>query len=273
MAEDARRHMLRATFDTAAEGYEERRPVPPAEVFDDLVELAQLPPGARMLEIGCGTGQATLPLAERGFSILAVELGANLANIAREKLAAFPHVEVATSSFEEWDPESQLFDAVVAFNSFHWIDPALRFLKTAAVLRPGGSLAVLGSSFVDHDDADPVWLGIDDDYVAVTGEGEPRRIHLREMKDRTADFVDSGCFDDVTRKTYLWDLSYDTYEYLALLGTFSWLRALAHEVRGELLERIGRRIDANGGVVRPTWGAVLYVARRSSTLAVRESPA
>lgn len=103
MAEDARRHRLRATFDAAAPGYEDARPVAPAEVFDDLVEHARLGPGARLLEIGCGTGQATLPLAERGFSILAVELGANLAEVARRKLAPFPDVEIVTSSFEDWD--------------------------------------------------------------------------------------------------------------------------------------------------------------------------
>ena len=99
-----KRHVLRATFDDGAEGYDDARPVAPPEVFDDLVALAGLEPGARVLEIGCGTGQATLPLAERGFSILAVELGANLAELARRKLAAYPEVEIVTSSFEEWDP-------------------------------------------------------------------------------------------------------------------------------------------------------------------------
>ena len=76
----------------------------PAEVFDDLVEHARLGPGARLLEIGCGTGQATLPLAERGFSILAVELGANLAEAGAAEARRVPDVEIVTSSFEDWDP-------------------------------------------------------------------------------------------------------------------------------------------------------------------------
>ena len=89
MADDAQRHARRATFNEAADGYDAARPIASPEVFDDLVERAGLAPGARVLEIGCGTGQATLPLAERGFSMLAVELGANLAEVARRKLAAF----------------------------------------------------------------------------------------------------------------------------------------------------------------------------------------
>jgi cyclopropane fatty-acyl-phospholipid synthase-like methyltransferase len=116
VSDDAR--VLRATFDRVAEQYDDARPVAPNEVFDDLVGLAALAPGARLLEIGCGTGQATIPLAERGFEILAVELGAQLAAVARRKLAAFPRVEIVTAPFEQWDPGDARFDAVCSFNAF-----------------------------------------------------------------------------------------------------------------------------------------------------------
>jgi SAM-dependent methyltransferase len=260
MAEDAERHRLRATFDQGAQRYDDARPVAPATVFDDLVELAGLEPRARVLEIGCGTGQATLPLAERGFSILAVELGASLAELARHKLAAFPQVEIVTSSFEEWGPAGESFDAVVSFNAFHWIDPDVRFAKSAAVIRPGGSLAVFGSAFVVHDGADPVWLALAEDYEAVTGEGEPRR-HVDDVRDRSDEFTKGGHFRTVTRETYVWDLTYGADEYVALLATMSTYRALADDVREELFERIRGRIRANGGSVGPTRFDVLYVAK------------
>jgi SAM-dependent methyltransferase len=261
MASDAERQHLRATFDAVAEGYEDARPLAPPQVFDDLVKLARLGPGGRLLEIGCGTGQATLPLAERGFSILAVELGANLADVARRKLAGYPQVGVVTSSFEEWDPAGTTFDAVYAFNSFHWIDPDIRFSKSAAVLRPGGSLCVLGSSFVFHDGSDPTWLALAEDYEAVSGD--PRRLHPNQMRDRSDEFVESGGFGSVVRNTYLWEVTYSAEDYVALLGTFSRCRSLADDVRGELFTRVHHRIESNGGVVRPTWGAVLYVATTS----------
>src|ERR1700676_4699677 len=82
------RHRLRMTFDEVAEGYDRARPGYPSHMFDDLVTLAGLDPGARLVEIGCGTGQATVPLAERGLSIICVELGERLAAIARENLAS-----------------------------------------------------------------------------------------------------------------------------------------------------------------------------------------
>jgi SAM-dependent methyltransferase len=257
MAEDAQRHARRATFNEAADGYDAARPIASPEVFDDLVELARLAPGARVLEIGCGTGQATLPLAERGFSILGIELGANLAELARRKLAAYPQVEIVTSSFEGWDPAGELFDAVASFNAFHWLDPDLRFAKSASVLRPKGSLCVFGSGFVVHDGADPTWLDVFEDE-AVTAGFEPR--HLDDVRDRSEEFTAGGHFSTATRVTYLRDLTYGADDYVALVGTMSAHLALEDGVREELFERMKRRIEDGGGSVTPTRLDVLYVA-------------
>jgi SAM-dependent methyltransferase len=80
MAEE--RAKLRAIFDEAALLYDEVRPGYPEELFDDIVALSGIPSGGRILEIGCGTGQATVPFARRGYRILCVELGKNLAAVA-----------------------------------------------------------------------------------------------------------------------------------------------------------------------------------------------
>jgi ubiquinone/menaquinone biosynthesis C-methylase UbiE len=56
MAEE--RAKLRAIFDEAALLYDEVRPGYPEELFDDIVALSGIPSGGRILEIGCGTGQA-----------------------------------------------------------------------------------------------------------------------------------------------------------------------------------------------------------------------
>jgi SAM-dependent methyltransferase len=255
-------HFLRASFDDSADLYDRSRPVAPQHVFDDLVALAQLESGARVVEIGCGTGQATLPLAERGFAIVGVELGENLASFARRKLAPFPRVEIVTSSFERWDPGGEVFDAVVAFNSFHWIDPELRFAKPAEVLREGGALAVAGMHLVMHADADPAWLALQQEYDAA-GAGAQSPIHTDEIRDRSADFEASGLFRVVATRRYLWDLTFDADTFIALLRTSSWHRALDDDVRRDLFERIRRRIDASPErTIAPTMAAVLYVARR-----------
>jgi hypothetical protein len=65
-----------------------------------------------------------VPLARRGYEIVALELGAGLAALARRNLAGFPAVEVINVAFEAWPLPAEPFDAVVAATSFHWIDPS-----------------------------------------------------------------------------------------------------------------------------------------------------
>src|ERR1043166_9191302 len=95
------REPLRATFEATAASYDAARPDYPDRLFDDLVELARLEPGARLLEVGCGTGKATRPLLARGFTIVCIELGARLAREARRNLAGLP-VEIHVEPFETW---------------------------------------------------------------------------------------------------------------------------------------------------------------------------
>jgi SAM-dependent methyltransferase len=116
-----------------------------------------------VLEIGCGTGQATLPLAERGLAVTAIELDPELARLATAKLAGFDAVEVITGSFEDWAPEGDVFDAVVAVNSLHWVDSALRYAKPAQLLNFAGALAVAGCRWSTPYDAGPFWAAVQED--------------------------------------------------------------------------------------------------------------
>ncbi|WP_392475982.1 hypothetical protein [Nostoc sp. C110] len=71
------RSQLRSTFNQVALLYDQVRPGYPEALFDDVVSLSRINPGGRILEIGCGTGQATVPFARRGYRILCIELGDN----------------------------------------------------------------------------------------------------------------------------------------------------------------------------------------------------
>ncbi len=137
---DLQREELRKTFDKAADLYQRARPEYPRALFDHLISVTGLRAGDQLLEIGCATGKATLPLARPGFRITCVELGARLAAAARRNLAAFPDVEVSEGSFETWAiPPRIRFDLVVAATTWHWIDPAVRYVKAWEALRPEGT--------------------------------------------------------------------------------------------------------------------------------------
>jgi SAM-dependent methyltransferase len=247
--------------------YDRARPRYPAQIFDDLVEIAELTQGARIVEIGCGTGQATLPLAERGLQITCIELGEQLAGVARRKLASFPTVEIINSSFESWQPRRTDFDAVVAFTSFHWISPHLRYKKSASLLRPSGALAVVETQHVLPADGDLFFAQVQEDYEAVVPDDDKTKVGAPPQPHTVGDLRDEmgsgGVFGNVVVRRYLWDVVYTADEYIAVLDTYSGHRALNDETRQRLYERIHLRAEARpGGKVRKTYLATLNVAAR-----------
>lgn len=256
---------LRTTFEEAPELYDRARPTYPPAIFDDIALLAQLEPRARICEIGCGTGQATLPLAERGYRITCVELGTQLAAVAARKLARFPEVEIVNADVERWHPEQAGFDAVVAFTAFHWLDAVRRFELAASLVRAGGKLALVTTQHVLPPDGDEFFREVQADYEAVlpndpqTKEGPPPP--PEHVADLEAEISASGVFRHDAARRYVWDVTYDADSYEALLLTYSGHRALDDERRADLLGRIRRRIDARPGArVRKTYLALLNVA-------------
>lgn len=276
--EEARRHCLRAGFDGLAEDYERTRPVCPPQLFDDLILLAGLRPGDRVIEIGCGTGQATAPLAERGLAVTGIELGAELAAVARRRLAPFPAADVITSAFEDWEPPGTpapgsptpgttaldaLADAVLAVNALHWIDPELRYAKPHALLRPGGTMAVAGCQYAQPPSDEPFWADVQEDYRAVGYEGGPPppagQIGLRHFPAEAASF-----FDEVASLRYPFEMTYSANDYLANLATQSGTHALGDERSAEFLARVTHRLESHGWprLTKP-FVAYLIVGRRT----------
>jgi SAM-dependent methyltransferase len=264
MPGDPERERLRRTFDEVAELYDRARPRYPDPLIDDLVRLAGLGPGSRIVEIGPGTGQATRPLAERGLSVTAVELGSRLAAVARSRLADLPTVELVEADFETWEPHVAGFDTVASFTAFHWIDPAARFAKAAALLRARGTLAVVGTEHVGLDDVDPFFLEIQEDYVAVAGEEEQTRPpHPDEIPGIGAEIEASGRFRCIAAEKHVWNEVYTAEEYVAVLETYSGHRAWGEDVRARLYDRVREKIARRpGGKITKTYLATLDVAER-----------
>ncbi|MGZ4380264.1 MAG: class I SAM-dependent methyltransferase [Gaiellaceae bacterium] len=244
--------------------YDRARPTYPPALFDDLAELAGLPEGARLLEIGTGPGKASGPLAERGFEIVGIELGERLAALARRNLAGFPNVAIVNADFETWEPGAAEFDAVVSFTAFHWIDPGVRYEKTARPLREGGALAIVETSHVLPEGGDPFWIEVQDDYREVFPEDEahypPAPADVAGMSE---ELEASGRYGPAEVRRYVWDVTYSAEDYVGVLETYSGHRATDVELRERLYELIRRRIDARPGrEVRKSYLALMSVARR-----------
>jgi SAM-dependent methyltransferase len=261
------RERLRATFDAAAPRYDEARPGYPEELFEEVIRLARVPDGGRLLEVGCGTGQATEPFARRGYEILCVELGENLAAGARRNLAPYPRVEVRTGDFETVPLPGGAFDLLFSATAFHWLDPAVAYPRAAEVLRPGGAIALFWNEHVrtEADDgffrraqavykreAPEIWDGHHED--------PPRP---EDLPDRGAEIEGFGLFGPVTGRGYRWDRAYDTAGYLRVLDTYSGHLSLADETRQRHYEGLRRLIEAEyGGHIVKGYQTTLYVARK-----------
>ncbi|MFJ4623753.1 class I SAM-dependent methyltransferase [Streptomyces sp. NPDC088812] len=248
--DEARRARLSRIFDEDAELYDRARPGYPAELYDDLADLAGVRSGSRVLEVGCGTGQATVPLAGRGCRITAVEAGPHLAAVARRNLAGATAVDVVTARFESWPLPPEPFDAVVSATAFHWIDPAVRVAKAADALRPGGALAVVRTQHVRG--------GTEDFFAEVqrcyerfdpdTPPGlRPPAAAGIDGSDHAREVARSGRFGPTVFRRHERDLTYTTSRYLDLLRTYSGHRALPEAARSGLLACIGGLIDGTYG--------------------------
>jgi 2-polyprenyl-3-methyl-5-hydroxy-6-metoxy-1,4-benzoquinol methylase len=89
--------VLASSFKKDAHGYDLFRPGYPETLFDRMIQVAELTSDARLLEIGCGTGKATLPLAKRGYDITAVEPVESLIALASITSYKYPSIYYSQS--------------------------------------------------------------------------------------------------------------------------------------------------------------------------------
>ena len=252
----------RALFDEAAHDYDEVRPGYPEALIKDILRISTLPKDGKILEIGCGTGQATLPFAKRGYAMICLDVGEKMVALAREKLEPYPAVCVEKTAFEDWQPESK-FNLVISATAFHWVSPEVGYPKAASVLEPGGHFARFSNLHPKpytgfHHTVQPI-------YDAVFGPEADKGASTEESIEATASYINStGLFEPVEVKTYAWEKRYTTAQYLKLLNTYSNHRALEPKTREELLEKIAKHIEeAYEGVVTRPYLSVLFIAKRA----------
>jgi SAM-dependent methyltransferase len=206
----------------------------------------------------------------RGFSVVCVELGAQLAKKARQTLAGLP-VEIHIEPFETWQGEAGAFDLVYAATAWHWVDPAVRYRKAHELLRPGGHLAFWNALHAFPESFDPFFTEIQQVYDAIGesyGEAWPPP-RPEETPDSSAEIELSGLFEDVQVRRYVWERPYTADEYVALLGTFSGHISMDTAKRERLYREIRTRLGDRR--VRRHWYAVLHVTRRKGQPARRSS--
>jgi SAM-dependent methyltransferase len=255
---------LRTTFDDVAALYDEARPGYPEPLIEDALSLSGIPPDGRILEIGCGSGQATLPFARRGYWMLCLELGPNLAALAAGHCRPYPGVEVQNVAFEDWPLQAGAFDLVISAGAFDWIAPEVAYPKAAAALADTGAIALFWN---DHRGGDTAFFRATRDlrrrivpHLAGATDQKP----LDALEAETVEQIQaSGPFGPVVARRYPWTATHTADQYVKLISTYSMVQGLPEGIRRDLLAGIRELAEQYGGTVESRYVAMLYVARVS----------
>jgi SAM-dependent methyltransferase len=260
-------------FDEVPALYDRVRPGYPDELFADLATITGVDETATVLEVGCGTGQATRSLARLGCSVTAVEPGAGMAALARQRLADIPDVEIETSTFEEWDDRGRRYDLLVAASSWHWVDPSVGWQRAHRVLGAWGWIALLGHVVVRRPGEPEVYAETADLHERFSpgnrGWGHPPLEEDVRATDEDWGLVDDpgdpgGLFGPPTVRWYPTVQWFDGAGFADLLRSQSLYRRLEPDVREPLLDAVAERIRTRmGDRVPRRYLSVLRAGQRS----------
>jgi len=247
------------SFGTDPERYDRSRPRYPDALIDALVAAA---PAREFLDVGIGTGIVARALRAAGCRVLGVDVDERMAAFARRD--GFP-VEVAR--FEDWDPAGRTVDAVVAGQTWHWVDPVAGAAKAARVLRPGGLLAVfwnagdpplpLAEAFAN------VYREIDPDSMLARPPSRAAGDPYGALLEQAADGVRrSSAFDEPTMQRYAWEQAYTRDAWLDQVPTSGVASQLPPDLLARVIAGLGAAIDAVGGTFPVRYTTVAVTARR-----------
>lgn len=236
-------HLLRRvaeSFGVDAERYDRARPRYPDALIQRVIAAS---PGVEFLDVGCGTGIGARQYRAAGCTVLGVDVDERMAEFARRT-----GVEVEIGKFEDWDPRGRSFDAVVAGQAWHWVDPLLGARKAAQLLRPHGLLALYWHVF---DPPSEVGAALDDVLQRVAPDAPLQNPGLElqqaNLKRAVEGVRTAGGFGEPEQGRFEWQRDYTRDEWLDHLLTTGTLTLLAPDQLAAVAEAVGSAIDSIGG--------------------------
>jgi SAM-dependent methyltransferase len=234
-------------FDASAVAYDRFRPRYPDQIIEDFLQLGDLDTGARVIEIGAGTGIGTAALAAHGLQVVAIEPSSGMRELAEEKLGEA--AKFVDGRFEDW-PATEQVDAIVAFSAWHWVEPAKGLDLAAAVLPAGGALASSWTEVVSWGQGD-----FEDRLAEVTGSPWPKSVE--HMLASLEPISDDERFGEFEVRRHRFERILDAEAFVGLTRTYPGFHTPKRDARFQQIID-----DEFGGSVTRIEDAVLYVTRR-----------
>ncbi len=248
------------SFNRVAEIYDAFRPDYPQELVETILRKSGIPDGGKILEIGSGTGKATLPFARRGYSILCIEPGENLARVAQNNLRDWPLVKWEIATFQDSPEVTEEFDLVISAQAFHWVPKPAGFIKAANALKKSGFLAIFWN--LRGADEGLIFEELERVYRERAPDlGDDGKSVEEVIQEREQEISACGCFDTVEVSRFYWMKRYDIRQYLGLMNTFSDHLRMSETQFTDLCAGVAEVLEGYGGVIDKRYQAVLYMAR------------
>lgn len=254
---------LRRTFNTDEYNYDKSRPTYPKELFNDIFNYINLSENSNALEIGIGTGQATLPFLNNGCNVTAVELGYNLARYCVQKYLHFDNFSIINSDFIEADLPEKSFDLIYSATAFHWIPKDSGYTKVKSLLKSDGAVALFWNHpFVSNknDKTNLASMSVYKKYRP--NDKTPAEFDSTKCQEQINELKKYG-FTHIKSKVYKRIRKLSSEEYISLIKTYSDHNALPEEVRKAFEKDMKKAIDDVGGVINIYDTIDLYLGRNS----------
>jgi SAM-dependent methyltransferase len=243
------------SFNSAAAQYAANRPSYPPALFDAIEELAgRSLSGARVVDVGAGTGIATALLQARGADVLAVEPGEGMAAEFRRGL---PHLPIVRGNGNALPIADARADFVTYAQAWHWTDTARSVPEALRVLRPGGALAL----WWNGDALDVAWIAEAAHrigrFLGVDVAAEKRKAGRTELADPSGRLRFS-------RREVRWSRRVTIDTHLANIGSHSAFLLTPEDRRTAFLdeERAHLLKAFPDGMVEETYDVLLLVATK-----------
>ncbi|HAZ48723.1 MAG TPA: SAM-dependent methyltransferase [Cyanobacteria bacterium UBA11369] len=252
-------------YSPVADAYNKVRPRYPKNLIHRVLDLAQLPSKATILELGCGAGNATVAFAKPGFSMVCLEPSKEACQFAQINCAQYPNVEIQNTTFEEYSLEPEKFNAVLAATSIHWIAPEIRYQKAADALQENGSLILLWNCELQpQDEVYQVLREVYQIYApSLLARYESRENQQESLRSFGQSVLDSGRFKDLVSEQVTSEVTYSTNDYLMLLSTYSPYLELDPQIRASLFEGLREKIERNFGEnLQLSYLSAFHIARK-----------
>jgi SAM-dependent methyltransferase len=248
-------------FESFALDYDHFRPSYPNAIISELVSLSNLRSSSRLLEVGCGTGKATVRLASRGYLIDCIDPGKSLVALAKRNCISWPTVTFRVEIFEDALLDASDYDLLYSAQAFHWVDPRIRLQKAAKLLKPNGSLALLYN--YPGKRKDQILEAI---AAAVLEESSGKMKpwdYVEDLENWKNEIDGCGLFHHLSIVRHQWTVQYGSESYIGLLRTYSDYMSLSTSTRRRVAKRIREIIKSNGGNVTRSYDTVLIHSVRN----------